>query len=195
MNQVWLWMILLGVAVAAARPDGGATLITQASAKAAEQAVTFAFSLIGVIALWSGLMKIAEQAGLTATLARLLSPLLRPLFPGIPRDDPALGAIMLSISANLLGLGNAATPLGLKAMQELERLNPTPGRASDAMCTFVAVTTSGITLIPSVVLAMRAAAGSHNASAIIGPTLVTTVVATTSAVLLDRLLRRFTASR
>lgn len=190
MNVVWFGMIALSFAVAAWRGGGRVDALTAAAMRGASEAVTFTFALIGVIALWSGLMKIAERSGLTRSLARALAPLGRLLFPSVPADHPAMGAVLMSMSANVLGLGNAATPLGLKAMHELQRLNHRPDEASDAMCTFLALSTSSLTLVPGAVVALRAAEGSADPAGIIGPTLIATLCSTAVALAADALLRK-----
>ena len=120
-NIIWFAMLACGIVSAAIQGD--IRLVTEATISGAEEAVKMAFNLIGIIALWSGLVKIAEDAGLIQMLAKLIQPLTRALFPEIPPDHPAMGAVVLSMSANLLGLGNACTPLGIKAMEELQKLN------------------------------------------------------------------------
>ena len=187
-NLLWVLMIAAGAAVAAAH--GRIGVVTDAALASARQAVEMMLGLVGVMALWMGVMRVAEEAGLIRLLARALAPVARVLFPSIPRGHPALGSILMNIAANLLGLGSAATPFGLKAMQELQTLNDDPGTASDAMCTFLAINTSSVTLIPATVLALRAEAGSLNPAAIVGPTLVATCCSTLAAVLADAALRR-----
>lgn len=159
--------------------------------KYAKTAVELAIGLIGIMALWLGIMKIAEQSGLVAKLASLLKPVTTRLFPDVPADHPAMGAMIMNISANMLGLTNAATPFGLKAMEELNKLNPKAGTATDAMCTFLVINTSNVQLIPATVIAIRAAAGSANPTEILGTvivaTFVTLVVGITTAKLLSRL--------
>jgi spore maturation protein A len=144
----------------------------------AKVAVELAIGLIGIMALWLGLMKIAEQAGLIAHLAKALKGVTTRLFPEVPPDHPAMGAMIMNISANMLGLGNAATPFGLKAMEELEKLNKKPGTATDAMCTFLVINTSNVQLIPATVIALRAVAGSANPTEILGPVIVATTINT-----------------
>lgn len=159
--------------------------------KSAGTAVELAIGLVGIMALWLGLMKIAEEAGLVAILARLLKPATRFLFPDVPPDHPAMGAMIMNIAANMLGLSNAATPLGLKAMEELNKLAVRAGTATDAMCTFLVINTSNVQLIPATVIAIRGAAGSANPAEILGPVLLATgvslVVGVTSAKLLSKL--------
>jgi spore maturation protein A len=186
-NYVWLSLILLGILTAAF--NGEIDVITTAALDGAQTAVKTAFGLIAIMAFWLGMMKIAEQAGLIRVLAFLVRPLVRFLFPSVPRDHPAVGAIVMNLSANLLGLGNAATPMGLIAMQELQKLNPYPDRASDAMCTFLALNTACLTLIPSTIIGIRAFYGSADATAVVGPTIFATACGMTVAILMDRFLR------
>jgi spore maturation protein A len=149
----------------------------------AKVAVELAIGLIGIMALWLGLMKIAEEAGLIGHLAAALKRVTTRLFPEVPADHPAMGAMIMNISANMLGLGNAATPFGLKAMEELNKLNKRPGTATDAMCTFLVINTSNVQLIPATVIAVRAVAGSANPTEILGPVVVATTVNTIIGVL------------
>ncbi len=158
---------------------------------AAGKSVELAIGLIGAMALWLGFMKIAEDAGLIALLSRALQPLLRWLFPEIPPDHPAGGAVIMNLSANLLGLDNAATPLGLKAMRELEAINPHPGTATNAMAMFLAINTSSITLIPFTIIGYRVAAGSRDPAAPIFAMLLATTCSTAVAILAARALQRF----
>ncbi len=158
--------------------------------KYAKTAVELAIGLIGIMALWLGIMKIAEQSGLVSKLAALLKPLTTRLFPDVPPDHPAMGAMIMNISANILGLANAATPLGLKAMEELNKLNRKAGTATDAMCTFLVINTSNVQLIPATVIAIRAAAGSANPTDILGPVIVATAISLIVGVSTVRLLAR-----
>jgi len=144
----------------------------------AKVAVELAIGLIGIMALWLGVMRIAEESGLIAKLARALKPMTTRLFPDVPADHPAMGAMIMNLSANVLGLSNAATPLGLKAMEELNKLNKKLGTATDAMCTFLVINTSNVQLIPATVIAIRAAAGSANPTEILGPAIVATTIST-----------------
>lgn len=191
LNSVWVALLCGGVllAVWTGRPGE----VTEAAVQAARGSVELTIGLAGLMALWMGLMKVAEEAGLTAQLARLLRPLVRPFFPDVPAGHPALGAVIMNLSANLLGLGSAATPLGLKAMRELQQLNPDPDTASPAMCTFLALNTSAITLVPGTVIALRAAAGSYSPAEIVLPALFVSLVAAVAALSLDRLCRRLSS--
>jgi spore maturation protein A len=183
-----IWTSLLAVAVAVAAARGRMAELTAAAVASAGQAVTLAIGLAGVMTLWLGLMRVAEEAGLVRALARSLRPALRRLFPSVPADHPALGAIVMNVAANAFGLGNAATPFGLKAMQELETLNPHPGTATDAQALLCAINTASIQLVPATVIAMRAAAGSRAPAEIVGATLLASLCGVAAAVLAARLL-------
>ncbi|MBS0285753.1 MAG: spore maturation protein [Proteobacteria bacterium] len=165
-------------------------LLTDQLLHGANDAVTLAFGLVGVLALFMGLMKIMEEGGLLQSLANLLYPLLKWLFPEIPANHPAFGAMVMNLSANLIGMGNAATPFGLKAMQELDKLNPHPGIATNAMVLFLAINTSCITLLPTKIIALRAAAGSADPAGIITTTLFATICATVVAIFAAKFLQR-----
>jgi len=164
--------------------------VTAAALDYAATAVTIALGLIGVMALWLGMMSIAEKAGLLQVLTRILAPLTRRLFPDVPADHPALGAMIMNIAANMLGLSNAATPLGLKAMEELNKLNPKVGTATNAMVTFLAINTGGLILIPATAIAVRAAAGSANPGIIIGTSIVGAGCATAAGVVASKILEK-----
>jgi spore maturation protein A len=187
-NVVWLFLLAVGILVAAV--TGKIEVVTSSAMEAAKLGVDVAIGLIGVMSLWLGLMRLAEAAGLVQGLARLLQPITRLLFPSIPKGHPAMGAIILNISANVLGLGNAATPFGLKAMEEMQKLNTKKDVASEAMCTFLALNTSAITLIPATIISVRLRAGSVNPTEIIGTTIFATSCAMVVAVTADYLLRR-----
>lgn len=152
--------------------------ITNESIKIAGVAVEIALGLIGIMAMWLGIMKVAEQAGLINKIALLIKPITKRLFPEVPPDHPAIGSMVMNISANMLGLGNAATPFGLKAMEELDSLNPNKGTATNSMITFLAINTAGLTLIPATAIAVRAASGSTNPTIIIGTTMFAAFCAT-----------------
>jgi spore maturation protein A len=164
--------------------------VTQAALDYAGTAVNIAIGLIGIMALWLGVMKVAEEAGLLQILTRLLTPVTRRLFPEVPPDHPAVGAMIMNIAANMLGLSNAATPLGLKAMEELNKLNPKVGTATNAMVTFLAINTGGLILLPATAIAVRAAAGSANPGIIIGTSIVGAGCATLAGIAAAKLLQR-----
>ena len=169
---------LMAISILLASYTGKMEAVTQASVDAAKSSVQLAIGLIGIMALWLGLIRVLEAGGLMLTLAEWLKPLMVRLFPDVPPTHPAMGAMLLNISANMLGLGNAATPFGLKAMVELNKLNPFPGTATNAMCLFLAINTSSVTLFPLTIIGVRAAAGSTLPAAIWLPTLAATTVST-----------------
>ncbi|MDF2718966.1 MAG: nucleoside recognition protein [Paenibacillus sp.] len=183
-----MFFIVAGFAVAASQ--GNIEEVTKAVFDGAKSGVTISFGLISILVFWLGMMRIAEDSGLLRKVARLLRPVVRLLFPDIPKDHPAVGYIMSNMSANLLGLGNAATPMGIKAMQELQTLNPDKDTASPAMCTLLALNTASITLIPTTLIAIRMNYNSANPAEIVGTTLIATAIATMAAILADRWCRR-----
>lgn len=188
-NYIWFFMIVAGVITAASK--GQINLVTEGVLKGSEQAVLVAIGLIGIVSFWSGMMRIAQDAGLIRALSRLIGPVARRLFPQVPDNHPAMGALLLSMSANFLGLGNACTPLGLKAMSHLQELNRDKETASDAMVTFMVITASSLTVIPSTIIALRSAHGSLSPTEIIGPIVAATSCSTITAIVVDRILRRF----
>jgi spore maturation protein A len=186
----YVFVLLLLAALISGIVRGDVRPIGQGALEGATSAVSLAIGLVGVLSLWLGLLKIAERAGLLDALAKLLTPVVRPLFRGVPDGHPAIPAMLMNIAANALGLGNAATPFGLKAMAELEKLNPTPGRATDAQVLFLAVNTASLQLVPTTVIALRAAAHSTDPAGILVPTLLSTACALTVAVTTAKLLER-----
>ena len=168
-----------------------AKVVNDGLLKTADTAVTIALGLIGVMALWLGIMKIAEAAGLITLLAKMAKPLMVRLFPDVPPEHPAMGAMLSNMAANFLGLSNAATPLGLKAMEELNKLNPNAGTATNAMCMFLTINTSAVTLIPATVIAIRLSLGSKNPPDIIIPTFIATIIALTCGIFFNRFIQRF----
>jgi spore maturation protein SpmA len=188
LNYIWLALVLLAVTIGGW--TGHLKEVTDGAFDGAKTAVTIALGLIGIMALWLGVMRLAERAGLIQKLARGLRPAMRRLFPGVPNDHPAMGSMLMNMAANMLGLGNAATPLGLRAMRDLETLNPHPGMATNAMCTFLAINTSSVQLIPTTAIAILVAAGSTNPTAIVGTSLLATLCAATVAIISVKLLGR-----
>ena len=190
LNQIWLALILISVGIGAW--NGHLPDVTTGALNGAKSAVVdVILPLVGTLAVWMGVMRLAERSGLVEVLARALRPALRFLFPDVPPEHPAMGSMVMNIAANMLGLGNAATPMGLKAMGHLERLNPQPGTATNAMCTFLAINTSSVQLIPATVVALLAAKGAKEPTAIVGTALVATscacVVGVASAKFLQKL--------
>ncbi len=175
LNYIWLTMVILAVVVGGI--NGKIQDVTKSAIDSAGSAITIAIGLIGVMALWLGIMKIAEDSGLMSLVAKAIAPVLKRLFPEVPAGHPAFASMTMNIAANMLGLSNAATPLGLKAMEDLEKLNPNPGIATDAMCTFLTINTAGLQLIPATVISIMASAGSREPTAIIGTTIAATFTA------------------
>jgi spore maturation protein SpmA len=188
LNYIWLALIALAVLMGGFRGDIGA--VGTAAIDSANTAVTLGLGLIAVMTLWLGLMRLADKSGLVNRLGLALKPIMTWLFPEVPPDHPAMGAIILNVAANILGLNNAATPLGLRAMSELERLNTRPGVATNAMCMLLAINTSSITLIPVTVIALLALAHGKNPTVVIGTSLAATAVAHAAAILTCKLLER-----
>ena len=177
LNYIWLALVLGAVLLGGA--TGQLKEVTTAAFEACKTAVmTLALPLAGVMALWLGVMRLAEKSGLMHALAKLLRPVMTRIFPDVPAEHPAMGSMIMNMAANMLGLANAATPLGLRAMQDLEKLNPRPGTATNAMCTFLALNTSSVQLIPASAVAILAAAGSVQPTAIIGTALIATICST-----------------
>ncbi|NMO96933.1 nucleoside recognition domain-containing protein [Paenibacillus lemnae] len=189
-NFIWMGMILTGFIFAAV--NGNIDQVTKAAFDGAQTGVTVSFGLISVLVFWLGLMRLAEDSGLLAKVARMMGPVVRFLFPDVPKNHPAMGYILSNMSANLFGLGNAATPMGIKAMQELQKLNPDKETATPAMCTLLALNTASITLIPTTLIAIRMNYNSSNPAEIVGTTLLATAVATLAAIAADRWCRKFT---
>ena len=165
--------------------------VTNSAIDYAKIAVEIALGLIGIMALWLGVMKVAEDAGLIRIIANWLKPITKKLFPDVPSDHPAMGSMIMNISANMLGLGNAATPFGLKAMEDLDKLNPDKGTATNSMVTFLAINTAGMTLIPATAIAVRAASGSTEPAIIIGTSLFGAFCATVTGVTAAKVLEKF----
>ncbi|MEN8191498.1 MAG: nucleoside recognition domain-containing protein [Bacteroidota bacterium] len=165
--------------------------VTNSALDYAGIAVNIAIGLIGIMALWLGVMRVAEDAGLIKIIARAVRPITKFLFPDVPSDHPAMGSMIMNIAANMLGLGNAATPFGLKAMEELDELNENKGTATNAMVTFLAVNTAGLTLIPVTAIAIRAASGSSNPAIIIGTAIFGAICATTVGITATKILEKF----
>jgi spore maturation protein A len=189
LNYIWFGLMAVALIVAAIRGTAGE--VTKASVESAKTAVEISIGLVGIMALWLGMMRIAERAGLVTLMARVLSPVLKFLFPEVPRDHPAMGAIVMNLAANMLGLSNAATPLGIKAMEELQELNVDKETASNAMVMFMSLNTANVQLIPATVIGILVAAGSKQPTYIIGTTLAATAIGTVAAIIATRLLQPF----
>lgn len=192
-NLLWAGMIVSAIIVAGL--NGNIGTVTPTIFSSAEKAVGIAFSLISIMTFWLGIMKVIEKSGFINIVIFFLKPLAYWLFPGVPRNHQAMNAMLMNMSANLLGMGNAATPFGLKAMEELQKLNPHPDTATDDMCTFLAINTASLTLIPTTIIAIRTATGAQNPTDIIGTTIIATFCSTFTAVCCDRIYRRLNLFR
>jgi spore maturation protein A len=185
LNYIWFGMML--ISVIAGIITGNIDAVTEAAINMAKVAVEISIGLIGIMALWLGIMKIAEASGLIRIIARGLRPITIRLFPDVPEDHPAIGSIVLNMAANLMGLGNAATPLGLKAMEELQELNPNKDTATNAMVMFLAINTSSVQLIvPATVVALMGA----TASQIFLTTILATTASTITAIVIVKILEK-----
>lgn len=193
LNAIWLGMILLSVVVGIIQ--GRLDQVVHAVTDSAKIGFELALGLAGVMALWLGIMAIATESGLIKHLARLLRPVMRPLFPDVPAEHPAMGAMILNISANMFGLANAATPFGIQAMKELSKLNRHAEEASDSMCTFLAINTSSVQLIPATAIAFLAANGSLHPGSVIFSSLIASSCSTIVAIIAVKQLARLPTYR
>jgi spore maturation protein SpmA len=194
LNTLWLGLILISVFLGAF--TGRLDAVTNGAFAAAKDAVmAIALPLAGLMGLWLGFLRLAELSGLVGALAHLLHPLLRLLFPEVPAGHPAMGSMVLNMAANMLGLGNAATPFGLRAMRDLDTLNPHPGIASNAMCTFLAINTSSIQLVPATAIAILAAQGSSQPTSVLATALLASLTAAVAGITTVKLLQRLPVFR
>lgn len=186
----YIWAFLIGIGIIYSLLSGNITVINESILTNANEALDLILNLLPLIVLWTGILKIAEESGLLAKFAKFLNPILCKLFPDIPKDNQALGYISSNIAANMLGLGSAATPAGLKAMNELQKINPNKDTASPPMITFLILNTAGVTLIPTTILALRAAYKSTSPSEIILPAIIATFCSSIAGLTLDFFIRK-----
>lgn len=187
-GYIWAFLIIIGIIYSFI--TGNINVINDSILTNANKALELILNLMPIIVLWTGILKIAEVSGLLDKFASLLRPLLCKLFPSIPKDNKALGYISSNIAANMLGLGSAATPAGLKAMKELQEINPRKDTASISMITFLVLNTAGVTIIPTTILALRSAYNSFNSGEIILPAIIATTLSSIAGLSLDYLIRR-----
>ncbi|MDP4086720.1 MAG: nucleoside recognition domain-containing protein [Bacillota bacterium] len=183
-NYIWVFMALIGILFGMI--NGKMEEINKAIFTGAQDAVTLCIGLISILVFWLGMMRIAQESGLLDMLSRLFRPVVKRLFPEVPQNHPALGYILSNIIANMFGLGNAATPLGIKAMEQLQELNQEKKKASRSMITFLAINTASITLIPTTVIAIRMTYHSASPTEIVVPTLIATIISAIGAIIIDR---------
>lgn len=188
-NYIWFIMIFLGILVGLFTGNG--EIISKSIINSADSTVSMIIGLVGLMCFWCGVMKVAEKSGFTNKLAKVLRPILRIIFKEAAKDEKALGAIVMNITANMMGLGNAATPFGIKAMQEMDRLNKEKGVASNDMSLFLVLNAACIQLVPSTVISIRAAVGSSNPGAIILPAVIASTFAAITGVVLCKILQRY----
>lgn len=183
-NYLWAFFLIIGIiySIITGNNSVSDTLITSGN-----KAIDIIINLVPLMCLWLGTMKIAEKSGLLLNISKRLSVFINKIFPEIPEGDPAIGYISSNIVMNMLGLGNAATPFGLKAMNELKRLNNNSNIASRSMITFLVINTSSVTIIPTTIISLRVMTGSTNATEIVGVTIITTFLSTIIALIIDRL--------
>lgn len=182
-NYIWAGMAAVGIVYAMI--NGTMDDVNEAIFESASEAVTLSIGLISVLVFWLGIMRVAEKAGILDAMAKLFKPVIKKIFPEIPEDHPAIGYILSNITANMFGLGNAATPMGIKAMEQMKQLSGSD-TASRSMVTFLALNTSGLTLIPTTVIAIRMQYNSISPTEIVGTTIIATIISTVSALLIDR---------
>ncbi|SES81503.1 spore maturation protein A [Oceanobacillus limi] len=183
-NIIWACMAIIGILYAMI--NGTMDQVNEAIFESADEAVSLTIGLISVLVFWLGIMKIAEEAGILRVLAKIFRPIIIKIFPEIPKDHPAMGYILSNITANIFGLGNAATPMGIKAMEQMKELNGGSDSASRSMITFLALNTSSLTLIPTTVIAIRMQFNSLSPTEIVGTTIIATTVSSICALLIDR---------
>lgn len=188
MNYIWYFLIVISIIFGAI--NGRLNDVANAIFSGTELAVKIVLTLLGIMTFWLGIMKIAEKSGIVEFLSKLLNPVARRIFPELPKDSPIIGDVAMNFSANALGLANAATPIGIKAIEGMQKLNKDKESASDPMCTLLAMNTAGFQLIPATVIAILAANGCKNPTEIIIPTLIVTSSAFISAILIAKLLKR-----
>lgn len=189
MNYIFYFLIVISIIAGAV--NGKLGDVVNAILSGAELSVKVAFSLIGIMALWLGMMKIAEKSGLVTIISKIIKPVTKRIFNEIPEDSPAIGDIAMNFSANALGLANAATPIGIRAMEELQKHNKDKSSASNSMCTFLAMNTAGFQLIPATVIAVLVGVGYKNPTSIIAPTLLVTTISFVSAIILAKIFQKF----
>lgn len=189
MNYIFYFLIVISIIAGAI--NGKLSDVVNSILTGAELSVKVAFSLIGIMAFWLGIMKIAEKCGLVTLIAKILKPITKRLFNELPEDSPAIGDVAMSFSANALGLANAATPIGIKAMTEMQKQNIDKKSASNSMCVFLAMSTAGFQLIPATVIAILIGIGYKNPTEIIAPTLLVTTIAFISAIIIAKIFQRF----
>lgn len=188
-NIIWFFILAIGIGIGLI--TGRGDIISNSIISTASSTVDFIIKLSGILCIWCGVMKIAEKSGLTENLAKLLKPILKLIFKDAAKDEKAMGAIIMNLTANMMGLSNAATPFGIKAMEEMDRLNHNKGVASDDMSLFLVLNAACIQLVPTTVISVRAASGSQNPGGVIIPALIASIIAAVMGVIYCKILQRY----
>lgn len=188
-NVIWFLILIIGMGVGLI--TGRGDVVSKSVVTTAGSTVEFIIKLVGIMCIWCGVMKIAERSGLTEKIAKVLKPILRLIFKDAAKDEKAMGAIIMNLTANMMGLSNAATPFGIKAMEEMDRLNPEKGTASDDMSLFLVLNAACIQLVPTTVISVRAASGSQNPGEFMIPALIASVIAAVMGVVYCKILQRY----
>lgn len=188
LNYIWFGMIFISIVVAFF--NGRLEFVTDAFITSSKSAIEMCIELLGIMCMWLGIMKIAESAGIIEGISAKMRPITKMIFRKVPSNHPAMGAMIMNIVANLMGLGNAATPLGVKAMNELQKLNNKKDTASNPMCMFLIINTCSVQLIPATLIAIRSAAGSNSPTSIIGPVWIASIIAMLSGIILAKIMEK-----
>jgi len=188
LGYIWFFFIVVSIVIGAV--NGKLDAVTESIVNSSKLAVEISISLIGVMAFWLGMMKIAEESGIIELISKAIKPITKRLFSDVPPEHPAVGNIAMNFTANALGVTNAATPIGINAMTELQKLNPKKDTATNAMCTFLAINTAGVQFVPATIIGVLSAAGAKNPTAIIGPTFISTLIALICAVSVVKFLEK-----
>ncbi|WP_227395242.1 nucleoside recognition domain-containing protein [Jeotgalibacillus aurantiacus] len=184
-NLIWIFMVIIGLLFSFY--NGTTAEVNQAMFEASGNAVELVIGFIAIFTFWLGMMEVAKKAGLLSMITSICSPFLSRLFPDLPKKDPSFGFIMSNVTANFFGLGNAATPFGIKAMKEMQKLNPAPDKASRSMVTFLCLNTAAITFFPATIVSLRLTEGAADPLDIVIPAFLATLVSCTAAIIYDRI--------
>ena len=192
-NIIWALFIIIGIIYSLI--SGNFNVINNEILVSGKSALELLLGMLPLLVIWMGLMKVAEEAGIISSISKMMSPILKKIFPSVPNNDPSLGFIASNIAANMAGLGSAATPFGLKAMESLQKLNKGKKVASEAMITFLVLNTSGVTIVPTTIISLRLLYGSVNPSVVLPFCIIATTCSTIGGLTIDYLIRRKNGNR
>lgn len=192
-NIIWALFIIIGIIYSLI--SGNFNVINNEILVSGKSALDLLIGMLPLLVIWMGLMKVAEEAGIISSISKMMSPILKKIFPSVPNNDPSLGFIASNIAANMAGLGSAATPFGLKAMESLQKLNKDKKVASEAMITFLVLNTSGVTIVPTTIISLRLLYGSVNPSVVLPFCIIATTCSTIGGLTIDYLIRRKNGNR